>query len=172
MCIRDRSLYSLYSFPDNCFDLMCELGNLGSLQFQDLNSDLISSERPYFSQLKLVRDLVSRLSSIENHLQKHTQNDIAPYVSESSVKNIISETKMYMRGKNISVFLLEWQTEVNKMWKNVDSFNKGVDHIMLRVEKGEEYAGLLEALRKELHGGPQIYSQSYSNLDISLGLMI
>ena len=47
--------------------------------------------------------------------------------------------------------------------------NKGVSQIMIKVEKGEEYAGLLEALRKELHGGPQIYSQSYSNLDNSMG---
>ena len=163
------SLFSLYSFPDNCFDLMCELGNLGTLQFQDLNSNLISSERPYFSQLKMVRDLSARLSSVENHLKTHTDNDIAPYVSESSVKNIISETKMYMRGKNLSQFLLEWQMEVNKMWKTVDGYNKGVSQIMIKVEQGEEYAGLLEALRQELHGGPQIYSQSYSNLDNSEG---
>ena len=165
----DMALFSIYSSPDTCFDLMCELGSLGTLQFQDQNEKLISSERPYFSQLKLIRDLLSRLSSIETHLKKHTDYDIAPYVSEISVKNIISATKTYMRGKNISEFILDWQKEVNKMWRTVDGFDKGVKGVMVKAERGQEYAGLLDALRNELHDGPQIYSQSYGNLNTSLG---
>jgi hypothetical protein len=148
---------------------MCELGSLGTLQFKDQNEKLISSERPYFSQLKLIKDLLSRLSSIEIHLKKHTNQDIAPYVSEISVKNIISATKTYMRGKNISEFILDWQKEVNKMWRTVDGFDKGVNGVKVRAEKGQEYAGLLDALRNELHDGPQIYSQSYGSLNYSIG---
>jgi hypothetical protein len=151
---------------------MCELGSLGTLQFKDQNEKMISSERPYFSQLKLVRDLLTRLSSIELHLTKHTNHDIAPYVSEISVKNIISATKIYMRGKNISEFLMDWQKEVNKMWRTVDGFDKGVSGLKIRAERGQEYAGLLDALRKELHGGPQIYSESYGNLSFSMGKYI
>jgi hypothetical protein len=147
---------------------MCEMGNLSSLQFEDQNKDLISSERPYFSQLKLVREIISRLSSIEGHLKKHTRTDIAPYVSEMSVKNIISQTKQYMRGKNVSEFLLDWQTEVNKMWKTVDGFEKGLQQVLKNVEVGQEFAGLLKGLREELHGGPQIYAENYSSLNNSL----
>lgn len=162
------SQFSLYCSRDYCFDLMCEMGSLSSLQFQDLNEDMLSTERPFFSQLKLVRELISRLASIEVHLKKHTESDVAPYVSESSVQNVISQTRQYMRGKNVSEFLLDWQTDVNKMWRTVDSFEKGLQLVLTQVERGQEYAGLLRALRSELHGGPQIYSQSYSSLNNSL----
>lgn len=159
------SLFSIFSSPDSCFHLLCELGNLNALQFEDLNEALISSERPFFSQLKMLRNLLSRLSSIENTLKKHTKHDIAPYVPEASVKNIISATKTYIRGKNLSEFLFDWQKEVDKMWRTVNGFETGNQGIIEKMEAGIEYAGLLEALEGELHGGPQIFSESYKNFE-------
>ena len=144
------NLYSILFPRESAFDILSELGSLSCIQFEDLAKKNKHSTRLFISESKMVYELFLKLSSIENELSKYSAVKLSPFVSEEGVKDIIEESKQFMRGKNLSEFLLDTQTSIDKIVKKCDNYQRAMQGIEQKLEEGVEFVGLAEKFKEHL----------------------
>jgi len=66
----EMGYFSLIASREYAWDILNELGELGALQFIDLNADESNFKRPYSNFLRRCEDLENKLNNIENYMNK------------------------------------------------------------------------------------------------------
>ena len=138
------NLYSIYFPRGSSFEILSELGSLSCIQFEDLPKKKKQPKRLFFSQAKLVNELLTKLSNIKKELSKYTSVNLSPFTSEENVKEILNESREFMKGKNISEFLLDTQKGIDEIVKKSNSYAKAAKEIELKLEKGVEFVRFAE----------------------------
>ena len=144
------NLYSILFPRESGFEILSELGSLSCIQFEDLAKKNKHSSRLFISESKMVDELLFKLSSIEKELSKYSQVKISPFISEEGVKAIIDESKRFMRGKNLSEFLLDTHKRIDEIVKKCEDYERAMQGIELKLEKGVEFVGLAEKFKDHL----------------------
>lgn len=144
------SYYSILFSKENAYEILEELGHLGILDIEDLNNDLISNKKNYFSQISEIHLALKRFEEIEKLMTENGM--ITSKEIEESYKTtlVLSKLKTDLKKTPYSEFYHHLYEDIENRFNNIIESNKDLKKMEEKVFQSSDCINVLESLRDNL----------------------
>ena len=140
---QDMEFYSLVVSNDYAWDVMNELGDLGALQFTDLNEKGSNLGRQYINHIKRCEEMESKILSLEKEIERFNVAYHKCYQPEEFLQNL--KQLLIQRKKFERTYFEEVEQELDE---RIPSLHKQIQNYETLVEKYNHHIEYKQVLLK------------------------
>ena len=149
--------YKLLFVRESSWEILDELGRLGTVQLEDLNSNDLSNQRPYYSQLKDAQARLEKLELIEAILVERNLLPSKESFDPQKNKTVLNSLASSVHQESTSKYFNDIYDRIDDRYNRIKEHVDHLESIRSTLEKLEDRVSVLEVLQSHL---PEKFSQS------------